>query len=173
MKYGYNSGGVWPVSKDRKPTKEYSRWATMMGRCYNPSNQAYTQYGGRGVTVSDEWHDFQIFAQWYSENNVDGWVMDKDCAGGMVYSPETVIFIPDQVNQLLKCYVDLMHCVRKVTNTWYIRTKNLDGTCHTMGKFSSPDGASEYYQEYIRLKMAALVDKYSIPAATAARLLSL
>lgn len=115
MKYGYNSGGVWPASKDRKPTKEYSRWAALMARVYNPEHKAYKTYGGRGVVVCSAWHDFQVFAQWYSENSVDGWVMDKDSAGGMVYSPEAVIFIPNQVNELLKCYNTPMHGVEKAT----------------------------------------------------------
>lgn len=41
------------------------------------------------------------------------------------------------------------------------------------GSSPAPVAANDYYQAYIRLKMAALVDKYTIPAATAARLLSL
>lgn len=171
MKYGHNSGGVWAVSKDRKPTKEYSRWATLISRCYNPKNQAYPKYGGKGVTVCDEWHDFQVFAQWYSENNVEGWVMDKDCAGGMVYSPETVIFIPDQVNQLLKCYTE--QGVGFSGKHWFVKTKDVDNKQHYQGKFTSLDTANQYYQRYTLTKMAALVNKYSIPAATAARLLSL
>lgn len=173
MKYGHNSGGVWAVSKDRKPTKEYSRWATLMSRCYNPKNQAYPKYGGKGVTVCDEWHDFQVFAQWFSENSIHDWPMDKDCDGSSVYSPDTVVFVPEQVNQLLKCYTIPMCGVKKATNTWYVQTKDVDNNQHVMGKFTSPEAANDYYQGYIRLKMVALVDKYSIPAATAAKLLSL
>lgn len=116
MKYGYNSGGVWPVSVGRRPTREYSRWSTIMARCYNPKHKAYHSYGGRGVTVCEEWHDFQIFADWFSENNIDGWVMDKDLCGGMIYSPVTVVFLPDQINQLLKCYDKPLHGVGKSTN---------------------------------------------------------
>ncbi|AMR57734.1 hypothetical protein vB_PsyM_KIL4_0001 [Pseudomonas phage vB_PsyM_KIL4] len=173
MKYGYNSGGGWQVSKDRKPTKEYSRWATMMSRCYNPKCLAYPDYGGRGVSVCTDWHDFQKFAQWYSENNTEGWVMDKDLHGGLVYSPETVVFVPDQINQILKCYEKPLHGVGKATHTWYAKTVDVDGKQHIKGKFNSPDDAAEYYQWYLREKMKKLVDKYSIPAATAARLLSL
>lgn len=99
--------------------------------------------------------------------------MDKDCDGNSVYSPNTVVFVPEQVNQLLKCYTISMCGVKKATNTWYVQTKDVDNKQHVMGKFASPEAANNYYQGYIRLKMAALVDKYSIPAATAARLLSL
>lgn len=34
----------------------YSIWKGMMGRCYNPKAAAYSNYGGRGIHVCDEWH---------------------------------------------------------------------------------------------------------------------
>lgn len=99
--------------------------------------------------------------------------MDKDCAGGTAYNPETVIFIPDQVNQLLKCYEKPMHGVRKATNTWYVRSTTVDGEQFTKGKFTSPEAAADFYQGYIRLKMVALIKMWNIPAATAERLIAL
>jgi hypothetical protein len=35
----------------------YARWKGMLYRCYNSSNSAYYGYGGRGITVCDEWRD--------------------------------------------------------------------------------------------------------------------
>ena len=32
-------------------------WDHMKQRCYNPKRQNYKYYGGRGITVSDEWRD--------------------------------------------------------------------------------------------------------------------
>lgn len=172
MKYGYNSIGVWPVSENRKPTKIYSRWSSLMSRCYNPKNQAYSRYGGNGVTVCKEWHDFQVFAQWFSDNSVEGYVMDKDLMGGRYYSPSTVIFVPDQINQILKCYENPMTGVCRSTRTWFVRTVDCEGVQHIKGKFNSPEEASEYYQEYLRAKMSILVSRSEIPAAAAERLLS-
>lgn len=34
----------------------YGTWSQMMSRCYNETNEAYSYYGGRGITVCDEWH---------------------------------------------------------------------------------------------------------------------
>jgi len=34
----------------------------MFDRCYNNKNKSYEYYGGRGITVSLEWHDFKQFA---------------------------------------------------------------------------------------------------------------
>lgn len=36
-------------------TQEYSAWKDMIGRCYNPKLKNYHRYGGRGITVCDEW----------------------------------------------------------------------------------------------------------------------
>lgn len=42
--------------------KEYRAWKAMKNRCYNPNYQHYHRYGGRGITVCDEWlNDFEKF----------------------------------------------------------------------------------------------------------------
>ena len=47
-------------------------WKAMHQRCHNPSNKDYNRYGGRGITVCDEWlHDFQAFYDWSMENGYD------------------------------------------------------------------------------------------------------
>lgn len=41
---------------------EYRSWETMKARCYNKSNPDYQRYGGRGISVCDEWRsNFQNF----------------------------------------------------------------------------------------------------------------
>lgn len=42
----------------------YPTWYGMMRRCYNASNHNYSRYGGRGITVCDEWHNPQCFIEW-------------------------------------------------------------------------------------------------------------
>lgn len=55
-------------------TKLYGVWSTMRERCNNPKNWKYPDYGGRGITVCDEWlHSFIAFYKW-SINN--GYVED-------------------------------------------------------------------------------------------------
>ena len=38
-------------------TKEYKAWAAMKTRCYNSNSINYKDYGGRGITVCQEWID--------------------------------------------------------------------------------------------------------------------
>ena len=41
---------------------EYNIWRGMLDRCYNEKNSAYRRYGGRGITMCDEWKDsFEAF----------------------------------------------------------------------------------------------------------------
>lgn len=41
---------------------EYKAWDSMIQRCNTPSDRRYRKYGGRGITVCDEWsHSFENF----------------------------------------------------------------------------------------------------------------
>lgn len=43
----------------RSPT--YLTWVAMLQRCENPEATSFEHYGGRGITVCPEWHDFEAF----------------------------------------------------------------------------------------------------------------
>lgn len=40
---------------------EYKIWATMIQRCTNPNKKMYYRYGGRGISVCNEWRKFENF----------------------------------------------------------------------------------------------------------------
>lgn len=42
-------------------TNEYTLWSGMMQRCRNPKTINYANYGGRGITVCEEWRSFENF----------------------------------------------------------------------------------------------------------------
>lgn len=47
----------------------YFVWRDMINRCYNANVSDYPNYGGRGITVCDEWKsDFQAFYDWAIAN---------------------------------------------------------------------------------------------------------
>ena len=47
----------------------YSVHRNMINRCYNPNVRHYKYYGGRGITVCDEWrYNFLSFYNWAIEN---------------------------------------------------------------------------------------------------------
>lgn len=50
-------------------TRLYQIWLNMRYRCCNPSHPMYEYYGGRGITVCEEWKDsFLTFADWAYSN---------------------------------------------------------------------------------------------------------
>lgn len=46
----------------------YGVWNSMKKRCNNPNNKYFCNYGGRGITVSDEWND--SFYTFYIDMNI-------------------------------------------------------------------------------------------------------
>lgn len=47
----------------------YKIWWNMKTRCYNQSNHFYPLYGGRGITICDEWkNSYSDFKAWAIEN---------------------------------------------------------------------------------------------------------
>lgn len=42
-------------------SKIYEAWHAMKQRCTNPKHKAYKNYGGRGITVCEEWIEFDNF----------------------------------------------------------------------------------------------------------------
>lgn len=42
-------------------TPIHTRWMVMMRRCHAPTAHNYARYGGNGILVDPEWHDFRNF----------------------------------------------------------------------------------------------------------------
>ena len=61
----------------------------MKNRCYYKGYHAFKHYGGRGITVCDEWrNDFKSFYDWAMENGYDdNLTIDRINVNGN-YSPE-------------------------------------------------------------------------------------
>lgn len=58
----------------------YIVWQSMKKRCYNHKNKSYDDYGGRGITVCDEWlHSYQSFRDWSLANGYDENAKYGDC----------------------------------------------------------------------------------------------
>ena len=63
----YNASGQHSRSRlkdGRSLHPLYGTWFQMISRCENPAQKHYDRYGGRGIKVCDEWHDFWNFVKW-------------------------------------------------------------------------------------------------------------
>lgn len=82
-------GCVRNVKHGMSHSRLYKSWDCMKSRCYNPNDQAYKNYGGRGIYVCDEWlNDFSAFATWALANGFrDGLFIDRFPDNDGPYSP--------------------------------------------------------------------------------------
>jgi hypothetical protein len=69
-------------------TPLYAVWNAMIARCYRPSQDRYPYYGGRGITVCDEWKIPANFLAWAVAHGYQpGLQIDRKDNDGP-YSPE-------------------------------------------------------------------------------------
>lgn len=78
----------------------YHIWKNMRQRCFRSSNQDYSNYGGRGITVCDEWrYSFVAFRDWAIENGYrDDLTIDRIDVNGN-YEPANCRWITMKAQQ--------------------------------------------------------------------------
>lgn len=100
----------------------YSRWFDMLKRCYNQKDlEKRPKY--KDVEVCDEWMYFSNFKSWMKQQDWEGKALDKDLRvrGSKVYSPETCMFVPCNVNNL---FLDCNKETASLLGTSWCKTKN-------------------------------------------------
>lgn len=90
------------IDGKKKNTAAYEVWRGIMRRCYDKKWQKSKRPTYEGCSVSEVWHNFQNFANWYYEHKHFGlgYHLDKDLTkiGNKEYGPDTCDLIPVEVN---------------------------------------------------------------------------
>lgn len=73
----------------------YQTWQRMKRRCYNENDKDYKNYGGRGISVCDEWkEDFVEFLYWSLKHGwEEGLTIERRNYNGD-YCPDNCCYIP-------------------------------------------------------------------------------
>lgn len=139
--------GIYDSDERVLGNKCYLVWASMLERCNSERwKRLYPTYAD--CSVCEEWKTYSRFKEWFDENYIEGYDLDKDLfsQGSKIYSPQTCVFLPPEINKILLCKgrnngLKLGVCryrtkYRAVINTGY--TRNL-------GLFNTEDEAHEAY----------------------------
>ena len=93
--------GYLGEGKYRSKTKTYAIWRHILRRCYGKEEKFKSWHN---CLVDERWHNYQVFAEWYENNYIDGFHLDKDILikGNKIYGPDTCCFVPNMINTLFR-----------------------------------------------------------------------
>ena len=76
------------ITHGLKEIRLYSIWCNMKQRCINTNHPRYMDYGGRGITVCDEWlNNFQSFYNWAQNSGYEDSLSIDRVDNNLGYSP--------------------------------------------------------------------------------------
>lgn len=75
----------------------YRTWVGMHNRCYNPNHDRYKWYGGKGIRICDEWHDFINFRRWALDNGYTNELTIDRIDANRNYCPENCQWVDMKV----------------------------------------------------------------------------
>ncbi len=80
-------GGRFVPYADETKRRLHEIWRHIKHRCSNKEHYAYKDYGGRGITLCDEWNSFCSFYEWAIANGYsDKLTIDRIDVDG-IYEP--------------------------------------------------------------------------------------
>lgn len=166
---GFFGVGPHTAKSGDTTTKEYSHWASMLTRCY------YAGYHERfptyiGCSVDSQWHNFQEFAEWCQWQvgfNDTKSVLDKDLIvpNNKVYSPDTCVFLPAKLNNLIVTQIKPGKNVPagisfQESSQKYIVSCAIDGKNKNLGRYKCPKEAFKVYKEFKENLVREKADEY-------------
>ena len=98
-------GTKYPSTINGVNIKEYDLWQNMLKRCYSDTlKKKKPTY--EGCEVSEKFKSYEYFYEWCNKQigfGNQGWHLDKDLLikGNKVYSENSCVFIPQEINKIL------------------------------------------------------------------------
>lgn len=169
---GYIGEGIYKSKINKEHVRSYTTWYKMLQRCYDDMHRyKFTSYSD--CYVCDEWLNYQKFAEWYENNyyeisSGEQMHIDKDILykGNVIYSPETCIFVPKTINNLI-----LKREINRgdlPIGVWYDESRNNYKACccdghgkiKTIGRYKTVEEAFTSYKDYKEQVIKSIADIY-------------
>lgn len=155
---GVHEKGKYVASCKEGAYKEYRLWSAMLHRCYSSHVDGYNPTYS-DCTVSDNFKNFQFFAEWCNQQfgfGKEDWQLDKDLLStnnNKIYSEDVCVFVPRELNVLL--------CKNSKTRGGYpigvnyhraslsfVAQLNINGSRKHLGCYATPEEAFRVYKDY-------------------------
>lgn len=109
-------------------TRIYRIWRGMKDRCFNPKCKDFKNYGGRGISVCQQWlNDFLVFRDWAMQNGYDpNLTIEREDVDGH-YDPGNCTWIPPEM---------------QLRNRRNCRHLTIDGETRTMSEWCRDEGCT-------------------------------
>ena len=150
-------GTKYPSKVDGIQTKEYKLWTDMLRRCYSDGfKKKHPTY--KDCEVSENFKHYSYFYEWCNKQigfgNKD-WHLDKDLLikGNKVYSENTCVFIPSEINSLLVKRVAsrgehlIGVCWHKTKKSFVAKVNKNTGKSEFLGYFNTEIEAFNAYKQ--------------------------
>lgn len=150
-----------------KPTKEYALWTSMLTRVFSTDSLSIRPTY-KSCSVSDNFKQFHLFHAWCQLQigfTKIGYQLDKDLLikGNKLYSEDTCVFIPKELNMLLikkeSCRGQLPIGVTKHGSSYQVRC-SINGKKVQVGTFNTPDLAFQAYKTFKEAHIRELAELY-------------
>ena len=131
----------------------YSVHGAIKQRCFNPKHKHYQSYGGRGISMSEEWvNDFMLFYEWSMRNGYkDGLSIDR-VDNNKGYSPNNCRYttqnIQTQNTRLSKNNKTGVRGVRVIDSGWQSRI-TWNKKTYYLGVFKTKKLAAEAFDNFV------------------------
>jgi len=152
-----------------KQCRVYGVWCAMIQRCYDEKFlQRHPTY--KGCSVSDNFKYYPYFKDWYNRqigSEEENWQLDKDILikGNKVYSEDTCVLVPPEVNTLI-LKRDALRGVYPIGVSFHKKSKKFvaqikcTGIKKHIGLFCTPEQAFYAYKEAKEEYVKAVANKW-------------
>jgi hypothetical protein len=148
-------------SHSMETTPEYRAWKSMKRRCLNKNTADYPYYGGRGITVAQEWSDsFLTFFNELGKKPFPEYTLDRINPnkgyepGNCRWATRRRQSINQRVRSNSKSGLKCVHAT--ASGKWQALTTNLGKTIY-LGQFDTPEEASAAYQKFAKENYANVI----------------